>query len=560
MREVKSEIKNAILIFMLTMFLLVSLPVPAYANDAVGFYSVGGSWSNGEKYYKHITSQIQFEVADNAGHGLSLIDGGIRIYNKNNELVAVQCNEEDARLARGFCQTFYDIAPDGKLVWTWDQKYHTGNPKKDDANNDGVHDFVPKGTYYGFINTAAYKNYGTAIIEYKTAQFVLDDDSDADGIPNGADVCPQTNGGGTGNAKGCPDGDNDGIPDEKDDGSQPDKCQNTKEYYNNYKDGDGCPDGGFAGGPPIGVCTSEECKQAQIKNAARHSAQFAVVREAAATITGISISTPKEPKNPTLGEINRFREETKKFRYAVIASLGFEVVSDYFTVTEAKKIIEDPPDPNYKAAVEFKQTQIKLLNGTDRETQLINNLFMAGRAYADAVDAFVSANEKYMGANEAGDEYWINIHSAERKKYALLVAQHLERFNDADKAAEDLISEQFGNKIITKNDLINFQNELEVRRSAALPQEEIEMLKNNLGGNDADVENLVYNIISIDPDAWIDTSVLEKGKLAREANQELINAYKNIAIDSDRNIFITFVFLIIIIIIIMWCMSHERGK
>ena len=84
------------------------------------------------------------------------------------------------------------------------------------------------------------------------------------------------------------------------------------------------------------------------------------------------------------------------------------------------------------------------------------------------------------------------------------------------------------------------------------------MLK-NLGGNDTDVENLVYNIISIDPYAWIDTSVLVKGKLAREANQELINAYKNIAIDSDRNIFITFVFLIIIIIV-MWCMSHERGK
>lgn len=550
MHKVKSEIKSTIIIFVLAMVLLVYLPAPVSANDAVGFYTVGGSWANGVKYYKYTTSQIQLEAVDNAGHGLSIIDGGIRIYNQNNNLVAVQCNEEDARLNRGFCQTFYDIASNGKLVWTWDQKYYTGNPKKDDANNDGVRDFVPKGTYYGFVNTVPYQNYGAAITEYKTAQFVLDDDSDADGIPNGADVCPQTNGGGTGSARGCPDGDGDGVPDEKDDGTHPDKCLNAKEDYNGYKDGDGCPDELFAGGPEQGrLCVSDECKQAQLKNEARREGQHAVARQAASTLASIFLIPTKE-------------RGTGKGASFFLINLGFEVVEDYFIVKSTTKIIDDPPDQNYKVLVELKQTHVKGFNEISEETQILNELFFAGRDYSDTINAFVSANEKYMGAKEADDKYWMKVHAAEVREYAALAARNLEKFNDIDKKAEEFILNSNNDIVITKAQLANFQTKLQMYGASALPQEEIEMLK-NLGGNDADLENMINHIINVNVSTWVEETVSAKGEKFRSANAALIKSFDLYALDFGQpqtltNIAMFISFVISVAIIGYYLLKNEK--
>ena len=522
-------------LIIIAIILLIILPAAAFANHIIGFYAdKNGYWSGGVKYYLHGNSDVQFNVEDNGGDGLSLINGGIVVYRTDQngaELIAIQCNWEELQNPDGICNN-YDIAQNGKLAWSWDQKYYTGNQKKDDANNDGLNDVVPAGKYYGIIITVPHKNYAAGTTQYQTQTFVLDADDDGDTIPNGADICPQTNGGGKGNALGCPDADNDGVQDEKD------KCVDKAETQNGYLDEDGCPDELFAGGPAQGrfTCSAEECKQIQLKNEARRDGQTGIVMQAAATLVGIGDKASERP-----GGISKLWP----------IAFALEVVEDYKIVQKTKKLVEDPPDPNYKVSVKLKQTQINFLNETDEQTKIINELFLAGRDYADTVDAFIAANEKYMGAKEAGDDYWIQLHTAERREFAKLTATKLKEFNDVLHEVEVFILQNNVNEVITKEQLINFQNELRLRGVAALPPEEVEMLKNNLGGTDEDIQNLVDSILSINQNEWADEPFSVKTKLHFDANQNLIAMFNDIGNDSGQNLFLTNIFITLTIIIVV---------
>ncbi len=177
--------------------------------------------------------------------------------------------------------------------------------------------------------------------------------------------------------------------------------------------------------------------------------------------------------------------------------------------------------------------------------------------------AFISSNEKYFGAKEANDKYWMQIHSEERKKYAALVAKYLKEYYSALNEFKLLILNNGADVIITKADLINFQDKLRLQGASALPQLEIAILKDNLGGTDAEVQKLVNNILSIDPNSWVDEPITIKIEQAIKTNEKFISILDAIANlpSTDKNkesnyLIVALVFIIVTFIII----TKRRNK
>ncbi len=525
--------KTKIIILLISLVVFVVLTSQsAYANHIVGFYAdKNGYWSGGVKYYVHEASDVQFNVEDNGGDGLSLINGGVVVYRvdpNGDELVAVQCNQEELQNPDGICNN-YDVAQNGKLSWNWDQKYYTGNQKKDDVGGDGQNDFVTAGKYYGIIITVPHKNYAAGTTQHQTQTFVLDADDDNDAIPNGADKCPQTFGSGTQrDALGCPDGDNDGVPDETD------KCADKAETINGYLDSDGCPDDLFAGGAGQGrFCLKgpyyEQCKIQALKAEARQESRNTMAK---AVVFSIAAAYAAE-----LGGV---------------AILG-EAIEYYYEHQKLDKLTKDPADPNYKVVVELKKREIKFLDGSDKETEISNRLISTGADYADTVDAFISAHEKYLGAEEANDKYWIGVHATEVRKYAALAAENLQKFNSAFDSLSVFIKSG-SDIIITKEQLIGFQNKLKAQGIGGLPAGEAEFIKNNLGGNETDLQELVNDIININSNDWNDEPLSAKLDTLKGTNQGLINNFKSIAKDfglAPANMFINMMFVLVIIVTVL---------
>ena len=91
-----------------------------------------------------------------------------------------------------------------------------------------------------------------------------------------------------------------------------------------------------------------------------------------------------------------------------------------------------------------------------------------------------------------------------------------------------------------------------MRGAAALPPEEVEMLKNNLCGGEADVQHLVDSVQNIASNEWADELFSVKAKLHVDANQNLIDAFDNIANDHNPNLFLMNIFITLTIIIIIF--------
>ncbi len=255
--------------------------------------------------------------------------------------------------------------------------------------------------------------------------------------------------------------------------------------------------------------------QTVVKNDARRVARFNIVKMAAFTLASI-VFGPE----------------------AWVHVQADEIANDVENLGQAKKIIADPPDVNYKMPVVLTHKAINPLNGVDAQTQIINKLFTAGGDYADAVDAFVSANEKLMGAEQAKDYYWIRAHAIESRQYALLAAQKLAVLNQAfiDSANFALQKLNGNDVILTRAQLANFQANLKAQGTAALPPQELQMLKNNLNGTDADAKNLVSDILQISPDSWDETPFSVKSSAGINANKDLINSFNDFSSNIGSNV------------------------
>ena len=78
-----------------------------------------------------------------------------------------------------------------------------------------------------------------------------------------------------------------------------------------------------------------------------------------------------------------------------------------------------------------------------------------------------------------------------------------------------------------------------------------QMLKNNLGGTDDDMRNLVDSILSINPNDWVDETFNVKTKLHFDTNQNLIAMFNDIGNDSGQNLFLTNIFITLTIIMVV---------
>ncbi len=405
----------------------------------------------------------------------------------------------------------YKLAPGDTRQWNWNQKDFGGAQ-------------VADGIYVGKISTDENTNTLTPAKTFQTSNFNIEKDSDGDGVVDSQDVCPNDSknqcnvGGGNGGtiitptcsalANNNPLGDFD------------------KDGVFNYNDQCPCLSGSASSKTGAG------CPDADVKREARTWATEVIAGEAVATVVaGIAIASIAIGGAPLSGGASLI------LLAAISGTAAEETITEiYITASAAQQIAHDPPDLNYKQIVNLKPVKFIVYDDSqNKDIGITNRIISSGADIAVQADAFTHANERYMGAQQASDYYWMHVHAKEVRRYANGFAQSITNFNSATSDLEKLLSKSKLNMIVAKKDLINFQNKLRKQGVVALPQFERDLVR-NLGGNDTNLKILSDRILSIDPKTWKDESVNMKLAKVRASSQKMAESLLSYSADLGSNI------------------------
>ncbi len=360
----------------------------------------------------------------------------------------------------------YKLSPGDTHTWQWDQKDFSGSQ-------------VADGRYIGKISTDENSNTQSTTHTFQTSNFNIKTNNNAGGGGNGGSVVvPVCEAIKYDNPLG--DFDTDGI----------------------YNWNDACPCLSGAASSNTGA----GCPDSDVKKAAKDSATEIIGGEVAFTVVaGVALTAAAVAGAPFTGGASLI------FMAAVI-SIGAEetITESYVTAGAIQQIAHDPPDPNYKEFVSLRPERVIAYDTSENKNfETTNKIISSGVSIGTSSDAFVRANEKFMGAQQVSDYYWMQVHAKEVRQYSSRLAQNIVNFNSATSELEKLTTQSGLNKIVTKNDLIAYQNKIKTNGVAALPQFERDLTK-SLGGTDADVQRLADRILSVDPATWKDELLTAK--------------------------------------------------
>ncbi len=369
------------------------------------------------------------------------------------------------------------------LSWSWNQR-----------NSNGLQ--VPTGPYKVVIPpTRFYPNHGVSL----EAKFSVAVDKDEDCIADTVDKCPY-------------DATNSCLaeqiaPESPIGGAT---CVPALDWCPNDRDGDGAVDENDKCPTQSGPEWNEYCPDHKYKQDAANAGSTAVAAAAGVTVVATLAGTP----------------------ITGLFFLAGEVVFDAVVVYDAtEKIRKDPPDKNYKEIAALVYRQAVLLPETSEENYILNKIIVAAVNYNAAANAFVKSNERFQGAELAGNKEWTQKQAVLAQFYARKTAQTLRELNEALTEYKTLLEDKNANVVVTKKHLQQFQENLRKDGLAALPQQEIEFAKNNLFATENEINFLKDSALSINSNEWNDEVISIKIDIMKKSNEGLAISLEKYAED-----------------------------
>jgi len=488
------ELKKLATAFTLVIFLfgivpLAVLPVPVSANHGVtislsgGYPDPSGATPPSHLYFAKGVA-VGITAQDGKADGFTLLDPAFIVeYPSEGSWPAEYCKYIESSTGAQSCgKDNYNIAANDKMSWNWDQKYNNAGAQKNGQQ-------VPNGWYDIVINTCPLNQpncSGTKnAITYWSFDFAIEDDSDSDGISDTPDMCPDEVPTVDTNHDGCQDSGNPGAPPPDDEGT--------------------------SGEPPKPSPDEQDASQSS------------------------GVGEGLIALGATIGSL--------VFLPLAIPVAIAEVVGWLWYTGNLGMPAATAPDSNYASIVPLQHSPFTPLAaadvpaGLERVLPLTNALLKNGVDFKDAAQSYVSANQKYLGAKQANDFNWMNVHAAEVRQFAAKIVYATDENSQLLDSVKSFTANSGYDRIITKADVANFQNSLRTNGQAALPQIEVQAMKNNLKLTDVDVQNvLIAPSLNTNVNDWTEETLGSKIDKLKPINIQYRAAFEWIAINFGSNV------------------------